>query len=179
MSNELANVLSLTPRCSSSPPVENIALFPTSLRHLAVTVNIPEEADMRYGDQAGILLYASDLQWVKLVVEGDKMRGCRMVVLALMPCNVDALAGGAEAEATVSKKWSLGSEAPKAIRLRLELRRNDTCCSVIATCEGRDAVELPVPFDCARFGVMGHLCMDQPPSLRQHWFHFNEFFGSA
>ena len=153
-------------------------MFPSSVTRLAVNVTIPL-ADTRYGDQAGILLYSSDSQWVKLVIEGDKMRGSRMIVLALMPSNADAALQGAEPQAMVSKKWSLGSEAPKTMRLQLEFRRGESRCSVIASYDGNDAVELPVPFDCARLGVMGHLCEAQPPFSRQHWFHFSELSGNA
>ncbi len=146
-----------------------------------MTVSVAQDADtpLSYGDQAGILFYASDVQWVKLVVEGDKAHGCLMVVLALMPSNSDALARGAEAEATVCKIWSLGSDAPKSVRLQLELRRGDACCSVIASYDNHDAVELPIPFDCARFGVMAHLSREQQASAMQRWFHFRDFSGSA
>jgi regulation of enolase protein 1 (concanavalin A-like superfamily) len=154
--------------------VENIALFPSSVTRLAVNVSIPHP-DTRHGDQAGILLYSSDSQWVKLVIEGGKARGSRMVVLALMPSNADDLARGAEPQAMVSKKWLLESDAPKTMRLQLELKRGESCCSVIASFDGNDAVELPVPIDCARLGIMGHLSEAQPPFPRQHWFHFSDF----
>lgn len=162
-------------RCSSSPPVENIALFPVTLQRLAVTVHTPQDADMSYGDQAGILLYACDCKWVKLVVEGDKTPGSRMVVLALMPSNAEEAAQGMEAQAAVSHKWSLDHEAPRAIRLQLELLRGDGHCSVTASHDGCAPVQLSAPFDCARLGVMGHLCKQQQPSPRQRWFQFSEF----
>lgn len=162
--------------CSSAPPVENVGLFPSSVTRLAVTVCIPNEADISHGDQAGILLYSSDSQWVKLVVEGDKAAGSRMLILAKMPSNADAVSEGAEPEASVSKKWTLGCDALKPVRLQLELRRGATGCSVIASCDHDEAVvALPVPFECARFGIMAHLCREKAPFPRGHWFHFSDF----
>ena len=161
--------------CSSAPPVENIGLFPSRVTRLAVTVCIPNEADISHGDQAGILLYSSDSQWVKFVLEGDKAAGARMLVLAKMPSNADAVAEGAEPEVSVAQKWTLGCDAPKSVRLQLELRRGAAGCSVIASCDHAAAVQLSVPFECARFGIMAHLGREKAPFPREHWFHFSDF----
>ena len=147
------------------------------MTRLAVTVTIPQEANINYGDQAGVLFYSSDAEWVKLVVEGDKTRGSRMIVLAHMPSNTDAVSQGEEPEAWVDKKWVLGTECPQSVRLQLELRRGVACCTVIASYNGNDPVELRVPFDCARLGVMAHLCREQAPAPREGWFHFSDFSG--
>ncbi len=176
---------------SRSPPVQNIALFPSSITCLQVTVTIPKEANIRYGDQAGILLYIGDSQWVKLVVEGAKHpSGARMIVLAHMPSNAHAVSQGAEPEACVCHKYesslSLGSEAPKPVHLKLELRRSSGHCAVVASHRLDDKThtnELELspafPFGRARFGVMAHLCKEQAPSPPEHWFCFSEFSGSA
>jgi hypothetical protein len=152
---------------------------------------MPQEANICYGDQAGILLYFCDSQWVKLVVEGAKQpSGARMVVLAHMPSDAHAVSQGAEPEACVSHKdetsLSLGSESSKPVHLKLELRRASGCCAVIASHRIDDKThtnELELSpdlhFGLARFGVMAHLCREQAPSPPEHWFRFSEFSGSA
>ena len=61
------------------------------------------------------------------------------------------------------------------VRLQLELRRGAAGCSVIASCDHAAAVQLSVPFECARFGIMAHLGREKAPFPRGHWFHFSDF----
>ena len=154
---------------------------------MAVTVNIPQEADINWGDQAGVVLYSSDTEWVKLVLEGDKVdginktRGSRMIVLAYMPSNADSVSKGGAPEVCVCRKWdNLGTD-PQPRRLQLELRRARECCSVMASWDGIDAVEMrmPLSFECPRLGVMAHLDKEKAPSPREGWFHFSEFSGDG
>lgn len=111
---------------------------------------MPQQANVCYGDQAGILLYLSDSRWVKLVVEGDKQEPTtgRMIVLARVPSDQRVM---------VAKKWE--NVPSQAHRLRIELRRGAGCCVVIASVDGNDAFEFDVSlaFADALFGVMAHL----------------------
>lgn len=70
---------------SSEGPVPNIFFFKnfTDIENMsavsfAVSVHLLPK---KHGEQAGILLYGDDMNWVKLVVEGNK-RGGTMIVLA-------------------------------------------------------------------------------------------------
>jgi regulation of enolase protein 1 (concanavalin A-like superfamily) len=138
---------------------------------LEVTVTLPQEANVCYGDQAGILLYLSDSTWVKLVVEGDKQEPTagRMIVLAHMPSDQHVM---------VVKKWE--NVPSQAHRLHLELGRGAGCCVVIASFDGNEAFEFDVSpaFADALFGVMAHLNLPQAPFAREHWFHFSDFSGN-
>jgi hypothetical protein len=137
---------------------------------LKVTVALPKQANVCYGDQAGILLYLSDSEWVKLVVEGDKQEPTagRMIVFAHM---------ASAQHVPVVKKWeNVGS---KACRLQLELRRGAGCCVAIASFNGNDEFEFDVSrdFEAAFFGVMAHLNLPRAPLAHEHWFHFSDFSG--
>ncbi len=157
-------------------------MFPIEVTRLAVTVNIPQAADIKWGDQAGVVLYLSETKWIKLVLEGDqddKPRGSRMIVLAYMPANLDSVSQGGEPffQACVHQKWELGSECPQSRRLQLELRRAGERCTLIASWDDNDVVEMDVPFEGARLGVMAHLNKEKTPFPREGWFHFSEFSG--
>jgi regulation of enolase protein 1 (concanavalin A-like superfamily) len=121
---------------------------------LKVTVTLPQQANVCYGDQAGIFLYLSDSRWVKLVVEGDKQEPTtgRMIVLAHMPSDQHVM---------VVKKWE--NVPSQAHRLQIELRRGAGCCVVIASVDGNDAFEFDVSlaFADALSGVLAHLNLPQ------------------
>jgi hypothetical protein len=174
--------------CSFGPLVENIAVFPLAkaITRLQVTVTIPEEANISYGDQAGVLVYWSDFQWIKLVLEGARApRGARMIVLARMPSNADDVALGVAPEANSLENYQkfplLGP-----VRLGLELRRTSARCTLIASYRIDDQTsstththefDLGAGFSCdaARLGVMAHLEVEKAPCPPEHWFRFSEF----
>jgi len=171
-------------------------VFPlaNAITRLQVTVDMPEEANISYGDQAGVLVYWSDSQWIKLVLEGAQIpsgtatpRGARMIVLARMPSNADDVALGAAPEASSLEKYQK-FPLSGSVRLGLELRRTSSRCTLIASYGQDDKAssiththdfDLGAGFSCdgARLGVMAHLEVGKAPCPPEHWFRFSEFVG--
>eukprot|EP00051_Salpingoeca_urceolata_P033506 m.20937 g.20937 ORF g.20937 m.20937 type:complete len:243 (+) comp6312_c0_seq2:1452-2180(+) len=111
-------------------PVNNVLVTPVAAAGGATTTVRVKTRTPHHGAQAGLLLYASDADWVKLVVEGAKTAGHTMIVLAQQ----------SDFKPVVLAKAKLGEVAAETwIDLRLQSSSNGTVAASFRLVQGGDA----------------------------------------
>lgn len=134
---------------ADSPPVQNISLLANdaSITTTSLSVEIQFQPS-KHGSQAGIVFYQDDLNWVKLVYEGNKTHGT-MVIFAIQ----------VDGEAEILHKVS-DIENPKNtfLPMKLELVQNDSNGTVFAISGVgfNERITTPKFIPNGRLGVMAH-----------------------